>query len=182
VVNKERKRDREKERRGFVAGLGFLLLFTLFGSGRLAAQGAAPPAVGDVAPVVTVADLDGKPVRVGIGAGKRAAVVEFWATWCPLCTALLPEMRSAQKQYADRVDFYGVNVTVNDGKEHVRRYVTSNRPPWITLYDDRGVAVRAFGAVATSYVVIIDRNGRIAYIGDGGDQKISAELAKLVGK
>jgi thiol-disulfide isomerase/thioredoxin len=145
----------------------------------LAAQA---PAVGQLAPVVTVADLDGKPVRIMVGAGKRAAVVEFWATWCPLCSALLPEMRSAQKTYGDRVDFYGVNVTVNDSKEHVRKYVTDKRPPWITVYDDRGVAVRAFGAVATSYVVIIDRNGKVAYIGDGGDQKIGAELAKLVAR
>jgi thiol-disulfide isomerase/thioredoxin len=156
-----------------------LLAVLLFGAVRLSAQA---PAVGQLAPVVTVADLDGKPVRIGIGAGKRAAVVEFWATWCPLCAALLPEMRAAQKSYGDRVDFYGVNVTVNDGKEHVRKYVTDKLPPWITLYDDRGVAVRAFGAVATSYVVIIDRNGKVAYIGDGGDQKIGAELAKLVSR
>ena len=140
------------------------------------------PAVGQMAPVVTVADLDGKPVRIGLAPGKRGAVVEFWATWCELCRALLPSMRTAQKQFGDRVDFYGVNVTVNDGKEHVRRYVAQNHPPFVTAYDDRGVAVRAFGAVATSYIVIIDRNGRIAYTGDGADQNIPAELAKVVGK
>ena len=156
-----------------------LLATLLCCGGRLAAQA---PAVGQPAPVVTVADLDGKPVRVGLGVGKRATVVEFWATWCEVCRALLPEMRSAQKQYGDRVDFYGVNVTVNDRRERVRRYVAENRPPWVTLYDDRGVAVRAFGALATSYVVIIDKNGRVAYTGDGADQKIAAELARLVGK
>ena len=155
------------------------LLLVLLCAAPLSAQGLA---VGQVAPVVSVADLDGKPVRIGIGTGKRAAVVEFWATWCPLCAALLPEMRAAQKSYGDRVDFYGVNVTVNDSKEHVRKYAAEKHPPWTTLYDDRGVAVRAFGAVATSYVVIIDRDGKVAYIGDGGDQKIGAELAKLVSR
>jgi thiol-disulfide isomerase/thioredoxin len=155
--------------------LGALLLCVA----RLPAQA---PTVGQQAPVVTVADLDGKPVRVGLTAGKRGAVVEFWATWCELCRALLPEMRAAQKRFGDRVDFYGVNVTVNDGKEHVRRYVADNHPPFVTVYDDRGVAVRAFGAVATSYVVIIDRNGRVAYTGDGAQQHIAAELAKLAGK
>jgi thiol-disulfide isomerase/thioredoxin len=157
-----------------------VLLSALLVSGeRLAAQA---PAVGQAAPTVTVADLDGKPVRVGLAPGKRGAVVEFWATWCELCHALLPSMRAAQKQFGDRVDFYGVNVTVNDGKEHVRRYVTQNHPPFITVYDDRGVAVRAFGAVATSYIVIIDRNGRVAYTGDGADQNIPAELAKVLAK
>jgi thiol-disulfide isomerase/thioredoxin len=156
-----------------------LLAALLISGGRLAAQAQT---VGQVAPIVTVADLDGKPVRVGLGPGKRGAVVEFWATWCELCRALLPSMRAAHEQFGDRVDFYGVNVTVNDGKDHVRRYVTQNHPPFITVYDDRGVAVRAFGALATSYVVIIDRNGRVAYTGDGADQNIPAELAKVLAR
>jgi thiol-disulfide isomerase/thioredoxin len=162
-----------------VLGRGVLLAALLISGGRLAAQA---PTVGQIAPVVTVADLDGKPVRVGLAAGRQGAVVEFWATWCELCRALLPSMRAAQKQFGDRVDFFGVNVTVNDGKEHVRRYVAQNHPPFVTVYDDHGVAVRAFGALATSYVVIIGRNGRVAYIGDGADQNIPAELARVLAK
>jgi thiol-disulfide isomerase/thioredoxin len=145
----------------------------------LAAQ-ANPPEVGDPAPKITVADLDGKPVQIAVSPGKKAAVVEFWATWCEVCKALLPNMRAAGKAYSDRVDFYGVNVTVNERKERVKQYVTQNNPPFRTLYDDRGVATRAFGAVATSYVVIIDQNGKVAYIGEGAEQNISALLAKIV--
>lgn len=141
---------------------------------------AQAPRIGAVAPVVSINDLDGKPVRIALTTGKRAAVVEFWATWCELCKALLPSMRAAQKQYGSQVNFYGVNVTVNDSKDHVRRYVAQNMPPFVPLYDEKSVAVHAFGAVATSYVVIIDRNGRIAYTGDGADQNIPAQLAKVL--
>jgi hypothetical protein len=94
----------------------------------------------------------------------------------------MPTMRAAQKEYGTRVDFYGVNVTVNERKERVQQYVTQNKPPFLTLYDERGAAARAFGAMATSFVVIIDRNGKVAYTGDGSDQKIAAELAKVAGK
>jgi thiol-disulfide isomerase/thioredoxin len=151
------------------------------------AAGTAPalaqgPAVGDPAPVVTVPDLDGKPVRVGVGAAHHPVLIEFWATWCEVCRALLPTMRAAQKAYGDRVDFYGVNVTVNERKERVQQYVTQNHPPFRTLYDERGVATRAFAAMATSYVVIIDRNGKVAYTGEGSDQKLLAELAKVTGR
>ncbi|MES2304013.1 MAG: TlpA disulfide reductase family protein [Gemmatimonadota bacterium] len=138
--------------------------------------------VGTKAPVVMVNDLAGTPTRVGHVAGKRAAVIEFWATWCDLCKELLPRVRVAQQKYGDRVDFYGVNVTVNESKARVQRYVTSEHPPWVTLYDDKGVAVRAFKAPATSYVVIVDRDGLIRYVGSGGTQDLSAELAKVVGK
>ena len=64
-----------------------------------------------------------------------------------------------------------------------RKYVAQNHAAvHRRVYDDRGVAVRAFGAVATSYVVIIDHNGRVAYTGDGADQNIPAELAKVLAK
>ena len=156
-----------------------LIVALMVGTARLQAQA---PTVGQVAPVVTVADLDGKPVRVGLAAGKRGAVIEFWATWCELCRALLPSMRAAQKQFGDRVDFYGVDVTVNDPLSHVRRYVAENHPPFVAVYDDHGLAVRAFGALATSYVVVVDRNGRVAYTGDGADQDMPAILARVLGK
>jgi thiol-disulfide isomerase/thioredoxin len=144
----------------------------------LGAQSA--PGIGAIAPVVTVNDLDGKPVRIAVTAGNRAAVVEFWATWCELCEALLPSMKAAHKTYGNQVDFYGVNVTVSDSKDHVKRYVVKNMVPFIPLYDEKSVAIHAFGAVATSYVVIVDRNGKIAYTGSGADQDMSAQLAKVL--
>ena len=140
----------------------------------------AAPTVGALAPIVTVNDLDGKPVRIAVTSGKRAAVVEFWATWCELCEALLPSMKAAHKTYGSQVDFYGVNVTVSDSKDHVKRYVAKNMVPFIPLYDDKSIAIHAFGAVATSYVVIVDRNGKIAYTGSGADQDVSAQIAKVL--
>ena len=139
-------------------------------------------AVGSKAPFVEVTDLDGKLVRVGHVLGKRAAVVEFWATWCELCKALMPSMEAAKAKYGDRVDFYGVNVTVNESKDRVRRYVAEHHPPFVTLFDATGTAVRAFSAPATSYVVIVDKSGIVRYIGSGPKQDIPAELAKALAK
>jgi cytochrome c biogenesis protein CcmG, thiol:disulfide interchange protein DsbE len=157
--------------------LGLLLLAAP--AGPLMAQA---PLVGQKAPTVSVPDLDGRAVPISVSSGKHAAVVEFWATWCEVCRALMPSMRAAEATWGGRVDFYGVNVTVNERKERVRQYVTQNKPPFRTLFDEKGVAVRAFGAMATSYVVIIDAAGKITYTGEGSDQKISAELARIVGK
>ncbi len=138
-------------------------------------------AVGDKAPVITVADLDGHPVRVGVTAG-RPVVVEFWATWCEICKALMPTMVKAHQQYGARVDFFGVDVTVNDPVSHVRRYLAEKHPPYVTVYDSKGAAVRAFGAMTTSYVVIVDRTDTVRYIGTGSSQDIPGELAKVVAR
>jgi len=149
------------------------------------ALGSATPSqsqdVGDVAPVVSVPGLDGRPVRLVAAAGRKAMVIEFWATWCDVCDALLPRMRAAHAKYSGQVDFYGVNVTVNESKGRVQRYVDRMNLPFRTLYDDRGVAVRAFAAPATSFVVIVDAAGRIRYTGSGAEQDVAAELARIIG-
>ncbi len=140
----------------------------------------SPPGVGDLAPMVTVNDLDGHPVRLAVASGKRGMVIEFWATWCEICAALMPNVQAAATTYGDRVDFIGVNVTVNDSKSRVERYVARHHPPFRTVYDTAGVSQRAFGAATTSYVVIIDAAGKIRYTGTGDNQDLVAELRKIV--
>jgi thiol-disulfide isomerase/thioredoxin len=159
------------------------LLVTLFlaavsGTSPLGAQESGI-AVGSDAPVVTVPDLDGKAVDLGQYIGKKPVFLEFWATWCELCEELLPQVRAAQAAYGDQVEFLGVNVTVNQSRDRVRRYLEKHQPPFRTLYDEAGTSTRAYEAPATSYVVIVDRSGKIAYTGSGGTQDFDRVLRRI---
>ena len=136
-------------------------------------------AVGAQAPVVTVPDLDGKAVNLGQYIGKKPVFLEFWATWCELCEELLPRVRAAKAAYGDQVEFLGVNVTVNQSRDRVRRYLEKHQPPFKTLYDEEGTSTRAYEAPATSYVVIVDRSGKIAYTGSGGTQEFDGVLRRI---
>lgn len=136
-------------------------------------------AVGADAPVVTVRDLDGKAVDLGQYIGKKPIFLEFWATWCELCEELLPRVRAAKAGYGDQVEFFGVNVTVNQSRDRVRRYLEKHQPPFTTLYDEEGVSTRAYQVPATSYVVIVDRSGEIAYTGSGGTQDFTTVLRRI---
>ena len=140
---------------------------------------AAGLAVGTRAPAVTVNDLDGKPVDLGRYLGKQPLVLEWWATWCEQCDALLPRVREAHAAMGEHVAFFGINVAVNQSPARVRRYVESHQPPFRTLYDDEGESTRAYAAPTTSYVVIVDRAGRVAYTGTGGDQDILGALRRV---
>lgn len=137
-------------------------------------------AVGSRAPAVSVHDLDGKPVDLGQYLGKEPLVLEFWATWCERCEELLPRVRAAQAEFGDRVRFYGINVAVNQTPDRVRRWVAANKPPYIPLYDDEGSSTRAYAAPTTSYVVVVDRSGKVAYTGTGGTQDLTAILRTIV--
>jgi len=133
-------------------------------------------AVGARAPAVVVKDLDGRAVDLGQYIGRKPVLLEFWATWCEVCEALLPRVRVAQEEFGDRVEFFGVNVAVNQTPERVRKYLASHQPPFRTLYDDAGVSTRAYEAPTTSFVVIIDRAGKVAYTGTGATQDLAGAL------
>lgn len=138
----------------------------------------AQASVGSRAPVISVMDLNGNAVQLPVTG--RPALIEFWATWCEVCEQLFPRVVAAHKAYGTKVDFFGVNVTVNESKSRVQRWVAEHQPPFRALYDDRGIGVRAYGAMVTSYVVIVDAAGVIRYTGSGGDQDLGAALAKVV--
>lgn len=41
---------------------------------------------------------------------ERPMVVDFWATWCAPCRAMIPLLTALEKEYEADVDFYSVNV------------------------------------------------------------------------
>jgi cytochrome c biogenesis protein CcmG, thiol:disulfide interchange protein DsbE len=133
-------------------------------------------AVGSRAPAVVVKDLEGQPVDLGQYIGHKPVLLEFWATWCEVCRDLMPTVRAAHQEFGDRVEFFGVNVTVNQTPDRVRKYVAAEHPPFRTLYDEEGVSTRAYQAPTTSFVVIIDRTGKVAYTGTGATQDLASAL------
>lgn len=158
--------------------VALLALLPLVGVCELQAQESGI-AVGTLAPAVKVNDLDGKPVDLGQYIGKRPLFIEFWATWCEQCEELLPRIQSAQAAYGAKVEFIGVNVTVNQSPERVRKYLKTHNPSFRTLYDDQGTSIRAYQVPATSYVVIVDRSGTIVYTGSGGSQEFDGVLRRI---
>jgi len=136
--------------------------------------------VGQTPPAVTIQDLDGNAVDLGRWVGRKPVLIEFWATWCPICAELLPRMDTAHKKYGDRVDFLVVAVAVNESPNTVRRHLTRHPMPFTFLWDVNGSATRAFQAPATSYVAVLDAKGKVVYTGVGADQDIEAALETVV--
>jgi thiol-disulfide isomerase/thioredoxin len=135
-------------------------------------------ALGTTPPAVTLQDLDGNPVDLARYIGRQPLLVEFWATWCPLCRQLLPRLDAADRQYGAGVQLIVVAVGVNENPRSIRRHIAQHPMAGMVLWDGEGKAVRAFDAPGTSYVVALDRAGRVVYTGYGADQDIAAALRK----
>lgn len=136
--------------------------------------------VGSTAPIASVQALDGSTVSLAQYVGKGPVLIQFWAAWCSTCRELMPSFQRAQQMYGSRVKFVAVAVSANESLERVRRYTAAHKFTHPVLYDARGEAVDRFNVPATSYVVVLDRRGRVVYTGVGGDQDLVAAVRKAL--
>ena len=136
--------------------------------------------VGKAAPAVVVQSLDGRNVDLGQYIGKKPVLIEFWATWCPNCKELEPTLKSVAAKYSGKVTFIGVAVSVNENPQRVQAFVKAHELPGEHFFDTHGQATEAYDVPATSYVVVIDKSGKIVYHGQGGDQNLEGAIKKAL--
>ncbi len=164
----------------FLTALPALAGLSLFAVGA-SAQGVGP-AVGTQAPTAALEDLDGKAVQLLSYAPRgKPALIEFWASWCEQCEALQPQLDRIRARHGDQLSMVAVAVAVSQSVRRVKRHLEEHDPGYPYLWDARGEAVRAYNALTTAVVVLLDARGNVAYAGVGPEQKLEAEVAKLLG-
>ena len=135
-------------------------------------------ALGVEAPSAAVVTLDGKPTDLSTYYNGKPVVLEFWATWCPLCKQMEPAMEAARQRHSGRVNFVSVGVTANQTPERQQQYAEKQHLSGGFVFDRDGAAIKAFSVPHTSYIVVVDAKRRVVYTGVGGEQDIEAALKK----
>ena len=99
-------------------------------------------AAGHDAPLA-LADLEGRPAELALGASESAVVVHFWATWCRECVSELPALaRAASACAGDPVRVVAVNV--GESADDVARWRAEHPFDLPVLRDPDGKAWRRF--------------------------------------
>lgn len=137
-------------------------------------------AVGASAPSAKVTLLDGTETDLSKLYADKPVVLEFWATWCPLCKKLEPSLQAAREKYAGKATFVGVGVSANQSASKQKEYIDKQHLTGEYVFDANDAAVKAFMAPHTSYIVVLDRNHKVVYTGVGPDQNIDAAVKKVV--
>jgi cytochrome c biogenesis protein CcmG/thiol:disulfide interchange protein DsbE len=110
------------------------------------------------APAFTLPRLD-TPGSVSLQSlGGHAAVLNFWASWCPPCADEAPHLNALSLRYEGLgVRFLGVDF--NDAVDEARAFARRHDVPYALVHDTRGVR-QAFGVSAPPETYVLDGSGR----------------------
>jgi thiol-disulfide isomerase/thioredoxin len=155
---------------GVAACIGFCL--------ASAGSGAEEPSykIGDSAlPIEPLAWLQGDPVtKYDPG---RVYVVEFWATWCPPCVKAIAHLGEVQLRYPNALTVVGVNADGLLGFEgsvdKVRDFMSKHGKEMhytvamedLTQKTMSKAWISASGSLGAPVAFIIDRQGKLAWVG-----------------
>jgi thiol-disulfide isomerase/thioredoxin len=141
--------------------------------------------IGDPAPPLQVRHwLKGEPFQKF--EKGQVYVVEFWATWCSPCIAMMPDLSALARKY--KKDCTILAIDTHEGKntspDRIQAFVDSmgNRMNYSVATEDSNAMettwMRASGSEGIPKSFVVDREGRLAWIGHPMD--LPEVLAKVM--
>ena len=117
-------------------------------------------------PQFSLADTGGQAHTPAEWNGKRAVVLFFLTTDCPLCNNYVPEMNRIAQAFSSRgVAFYGVQGDATIPAEDVRRHVKDFAYTFPYLFDPQESLATYTGATATPEAAVLSPGGQLLYLG-----------------
>lgn len=176
---------------GIITSTAALLLVGRTGAQPSDPHGQPTLKLGDPAPALRVGKwVKGEPVA-GFEKGK-VYLMEFWATWCPPCIEAMPHVTALQKKYQDQ-GFVAIAMNVWEPDQAVSEAFVKKMGDKMDLRvaadavaegqePEAGAMSRtwmiALGQSTLPTSVLIDREGRIAWIGDPNN--VERPLARML--
>ncbi|HEX5269844.1 MAG TPA: TlpA disulfide reductase family protein, partial [Gemmataceae bacterium] len=118
--------------------------------------------VGRKVPEVTSEDVNGKAVKLSDLKGK-VVVLDFWATWCGPCKAMIPHEREMVQKLKDK-PFALVSISADDDKQTLKEFLADNNMPWSHWWSgSEGGPVEEWNVKYFPTIYVIDAKGVIRH-------------------
>ena len=115
---------------------------------------------GPLAPAWSLETPDGTTVEFDPQDRQRPAVLLFWATWCPYCRALMPEIQVLRESYPrEALDIFAINVW--EDADPVAHMNEAGYDYDLLLNGD--AVTEPYGVEGTPGVFLVGTDGRVVY-------------------
>lgn len=134
---------------------GLLAVFLLISAWR------APDVPEGPAPLLSGTGLAGETLNLQAMQGKPV-LVQFWASWCPICEFELGSVESLTE------DYQVVTVALQSGEpHHVRQYLQEQGVEFPVINDPDGLAARQWGVKGVPATFIVGADGEVDFAESG---------------
>jgi len=138
------------------------------------------PEVGYLAPDFALPSLDGQTVRLSDFRGKKAILLNFWATWCAPCRLEMPTMDTAYQEYKGR-DLEVLAVSLDAGSQSgVKNFMHELRLSFPALLDPDMEVLRLYRQFSIPATFLIDKQGIVRHREVGYRDWTDPESQKLI--
>jgi peroxiredoxin len=133
---------------------------------------AAPPAIGDKLEPFALKNYDGTNVDLKGFTGKKAVVLMFIATQCPVSNAYNERMAALARDYASQnVAVVGINANKQEDVAEIASHAKQHGFSFPVLKDANNVQADRFGAQVTPETYVYDANWTLRYHGRIDDDR-----------
>jgi peroxiredoxin len=147
-------------------------------AGGVPITGTESPLVGQPAPDIKLANLDGGEFRLAEHRGE-VVVLDFWATWCSPCLKTMPLVDEIVREFPDqKVSLFAINM--EEQPAEIKSTLERHQLNVPVILDTDGVAAARYSVTSIPQTVVIDREGNIARLFIGGGPKLAEPLRQAL--
>ena len=137
--------------------------------------------VGSIAPDFTMPTPNGGQLSLSEALkGKKALLIDFWASWCGPCLREAPNIRNVYGKYKDK-GFEVLSVSIDNDGQAWRDAIKNHNLPWLHVSSLEGwesPVAKLYNVTGVPAMFLLDSEGRIVSDNARGEQ-LEIEVAKL---